>query len=384
MMTERKSDLDTVLRIAGHLAFLRDGALVCEDCPIASLGGRVYSASEMKEIRPDGRGRVTLFRDAETLFAPETIRSFEAKPLTLGHPPEGFLTPESWGRYAVGDVRNVHRGAGKYADCLMADLVIREQAAIQAVLDGTATELSCGFVSKAKDIGGGCGVEKGILGNHVALVDHGRCGALVAIRRDHKPTGGDMSIFKRDEEPAPETGATSADMTEILSGLSEKIEALAERIAALEAAAATPATDEETIPAAEEKPEEKQDDETSEAVTPEAVKAIVEEALAKDRADRKTDAAVVADAAALAPALSSETPDLARAALAEYGKTARGSAFLAAVGGLGAVKGDRAATALHNAVLFERLREREPLAVKIDAAPAPATDFFKRAKALWK
>lgn len=156
-----------------------EGFLLCRDVPIARTGRMLYADYEMPNVR--GRnGLVQIERDESVVFDPRTIASFEGKPVTDDHP-EGDVTPENWQQLAVGVVQNVRRGLGLYSDLLLADLLITEKNAIQAVRDGKR-EVSCGYDAEYEEIEPGRGRPTSITGNHVALVNRGRCGSRCSIQ----------------------------------------------------------------------------------------------------------------------------------------------------------------------------------------------------------
>lgn len=161
-----------------------EGFLLCRDVPIARTGEMVYGAGEVPvEARPDGLIIVT--RTPEEVFRDETMASFEGKPVTLGHPDE-FVGPASWNQLSVGTTFNVRRGTGIEDDFLFADLLITSQAAIDEVQQGLR-EVSCGYEADYEQTEPGRGVQRNIVGNHVALVERGRCGPRCAIGDEDMP-----------------------------------------------------------------------------------------------------------------------------------------------------------------------------------------------------
>lgn len=127
--------------------------------------------------------KVTITRDEEHVFAPETIASFEGKAITIRHP-EVFVGPDNWSELAKGVMQNVRRGDGDNKDDLLADLLITDKMAIGLVKNGLR-EVSCGYEADYEQTGEDKGKQKNIVGNHLALVDQGRAGSGYAIN-DHK------------------------------------------------------------------------------------------------------------------------------------------------------------------------------------------------------
>ena len=168
-----------------------EGFLVCSGVPIARTGEYEYYASEGMSpgIEPDASGRIISRREPEQVFAPAALASFEGKPVTLGHPDVDEVTPDDWRQYAVGHVTNVRRGQGDDADKVIADLVISDAAAIDAINRGLR-EVSCGYDVTVEQVEPGVERQTHIRGNHVALVQAGRAGSECAIR-DTKPEKND-------------------------------------------------------------------------------------------------------------------------------------------------------------------------------------------------
>ncbi|WP_175825760.1 DUF2213 domain-containing protein [Burkholderia multivorans] len=154
------------------------GFLVCHDVPIARTGEMLYGAGEVP-VEPGPDGIVRISRTPDEVFRPETIASFEGAAVTMDHP-DDFVGPSNWNDLAVGTVMNVRRGTGIEDDLLLADLMITNQGAIDEVRAGLR-EVSCGYEAGYEQVGPGRGVQREIIGNHVALVERGRCGPRCAI-----------------------------------------------------------------------------------------------------------------------------------------------------------------------------------------------------------
>jgi hypothetical protein len=162
-------------------ALTKEGFLVCQDVPIARTGQYTYGPDETPiPAGPDGV--VYIHRDEEEVFRPETIASFNGKPIVNDHPDDD-VNPESWRTLAMGTVMNVRRGLGALDDLLLADLFVTDAELIKAIQEGKR-ELSCGYDADYEELEGkpGHGRQLNIVGNHVALVDSGRCGSRCAIK----------------------------------------------------------------------------------------------------------------------------------------------------------------------------------------------------------
>lgn len=147
-----------------------EGYLLCRDVPISRVGSFEYSAAEVG--LPNIGHAVQVWRPEEQIFNPETIASFEAKPVVIGH--ARFADPDNWREIAVGTTQNVRRGEGDKSDFLLADLLLTDRKAIEAVETGELKEVSCGYDADTQETPEG--IEQiGIVGNHVALVVSARC-----------------------------------------------------------------------------------------------------------------------------------------------------------------------------------------------------------------
>lgn len=168
----------TVEQIGPHRERTPEGYLLCRDVPISRVGDFEYTPLEAG-IR-GVNGKVILTRSPEALFSPETIASFEGKPVVIGH--DTFADPSNWKDIAVGIVRNVRQGEGEERGLLLADLLLTDQKGIDLVESGELREVSCGYDAETIDDGGGRGHQEGIVGNHLALVSRARCGSVCSVR----------------------------------------------------------------------------------------------------------------------------------------------------------------------------------------------------------
>lgn len=172
----------TPSKLSENIALTPEGYLVCTGVSIGRTGEMEYAAGETPlEVGPDGR--VLISRDASELFKPEAIASFEGKSITIQHPKD-WVAPENWRELTHGMMKNVRRGDGETANDLLADVFITDVRAIELVKSGLR-EVSCGYEAEYIQTGIGRGVQKNIVGNHLALVQEGRAGSAYAIK-DHK------------------------------------------------------------------------------------------------------------------------------------------------------------------------------------------------------
>lgn len=151
-----------------------EGFLICRNVPIARTGEMVYLAREL-QLDGDPDRPVSVRREAQDVFDPQAMASFEGKPVTDGHPPEN-VGPENFSAYARGHIQNVRRD-GNY---LMADLYINDASLASDVRNRVKREVSCGYLCSYTSDGNGYRQGQ-IRGNHVAVVPRGRAGHEVAI-----------------------------------------------------------------------------------------------------------------------------------------------------------------------------------------------------------
>lgn len=414
--------------ISPNKALTKEGFLICRNAVIASIGAREYALSETNEVKPNAEGKVFIMRPSDVLFSDDTINSLEGKPVTLGHPPVDSVTGDNWKQYAVGSISHVRKGEGHTAGCLVADLMIFEPKAIEAVFNGVAKELSCGFKSNVIDQGGGIGIETNFIGNHVALVPQGKGGATCSLK-DSVITkeDTDMAFFKKDAAPAD----VNAQILQQLQAMSERLAALEKSAQAQSPAPATNADADGTkqpepnvqIPAPDadqqgNKPadtpaptpdDKKADDDMPPAapnplagIDPAVLGAAILQALTDAKADKKADvkpddkadackkdakpqtkldAAMIRDAADIAPSLAPTTPNLPYAAILEFAKSQQGKSFVDSFGDLS--KCDHAMV-LRACANFKRSMTQATLAtVKHDEAPKKAKSFVEQSAELW-
>lgn len=411
--------------ISPNKALTKEGFLICRNAVIASIGAREYAISETNEVKPNAEGKVFIMRPSDVLFSDDTINSLEGKPVTLGHPPVDSVTGDNWKQYAVGSISHVRKGEGHTAGCLVADLMIFEPKAIEAVFNGVAKELSCGFKSNVIDQGGGIGIETNFIGNHVALVPQGKGGATCSLK-DSVITkeDTDMAFFKKDAAPAD----VNAQILQQLQAMSERLAALEKSAQAQSPAPATNADEakqpetneaqtqtpapenkaaETPAPATEEKKAD--DDDMNVApnplagIDPAVLGAAILQALTDAKADKKADekadeckkeeakkdakpetkldAAMIRDAADIAPSLAPTTPNLPYAAILEFAKSQQGKSFVDSFGDLS--KCDHAMV-LRACANFKRSMTQATLAtVKHDEAPKKAKSFVEQSAELW-
>lgn len=173
----------TVGQIGPKRKLRPDGSLLCEDVPIARTGTQLYRPGEVPLEPPKRPGAAQVMyvtRDRAALFTPEALGSIVGAAITLGHPPVD-VTPANWSTLAKGFVLDAWQGEGDAADLMFADLVITDKGLIHKINVEGLREVSGGYDANYEQTGDGEGRQHGIVFNHLALVERGRCGPRCAI-----------------------------------------------------------------------------------------------------------------------------------------------------------------------------------------------------------
>lgn len=155
-----------------------EGFLVCHDVPIARTGYQDYIGREIG-LTDDAEAPVKVYRSPEEVFHPAAIASFEGKSVTNEHP-SSPVRPDNYQSHERGHVQSVRRGVGEDEDKLIADLIIKDPTLISQIETGKR-EVSCGYDCDYEPLDDGTYAQKNIRGNHVAVVTQGRAGPTVAI-----------------------------------------------------------------------------------------------------------------------------------------------------------------------------------------------------------
>lgn len=267
-MKFRDGNFLTSERLSPHKELTPEGYLLCRDVPISRVGTFDYTGADVSMNVPV----VHVERPADELFKPETIASFEGKPVVIGH--DTFADPETWKKISIGHVQNVRRGEGDESGLLLADLLVQDKKGIELIESGALSEISCGYDANFVQDGADSGHQVGIVGNHVALVNQGRCGPVCSIGDGfmNEPKSSWKTMLRRlfrdgdedkfnealdkvdvkDADPAPAPAEQPAPSPEDRIAALEKavgeLTAFVEKLQSAEAANETPekAADEET------------------------------------------------------------------------------------------------------------------------------------------
>ncbi len=183
-----------------------------------------------------------VYRPPDEVFDPASLASFAGKPVTLDHPP-AMVDSGNWKSFAVG-----HSGAAvaRDGDHLATDLVITDAPAVAKAEQGS--ELSNGYWADFDFTPGLTpdgepydAVQRNIRGNHIALVDQGRCGPSCAGVTAGSDAAATISADAAITTSAPVLDCSPGEAAVELSRLRSDIAAREGEIAALKARAAADA-----------------------------------------------------------------------------------------------------------------------------------------------
>lgn len=159
-------------KLSEHRYKTPEGYLICVDSVLARTGKQTYRRNEIFADSEDDR-LIEVDRKAEEVFSPETMASFENKPICVEHP-DVDVNSGNISEFAVGFVRDIHKGEYEGEPVMLGTLVITDAKTIEEIENGEHTDLSCGYDCDIEDCDSP--EQKHIRGNHIALCEHGRAG----------------------------------------------------------------------------------------------------------------------------------------------------------------------------------------------------------------
>lgn len=149
----------------------------------ARTGVQHYLAGELGLTDRSTGTKVGIYRPAEEVFAAASVATFAGVPVTNNHPP-AMLDTTNTKQYMVGFSGDVLTEDAGY---MVGNITLTDAAAIAAFNAGKK-ELSNGYRSDIDWTAGTApdgttydGIQRNIRGNHIAMVDAGRCGPACRI-----------------------------------------------------------------------------------------------------------------------------------------------------------------------------------------------------------
>lgn len=185
---------------------------------ISRTGIQVYdrNGKEFREYRPP-----------EEVFSADTIASFVSVPLTNDHPAGGALDAHNTKAYQCGTVEAPRQDGTR----TRARLLITDAKTVELLKAGK-TQLSCGYMCDLDETPGVSpegerydAVQRGIRGNHVALVDEARGGPELRVRMD--AAGAILDEVDKVEVTSPIPATTPKESEVIVDELKKALEAQA-------------------------------------------------------------------------------------------------------------------------------------------------------------
>jgi len=180
------------------------GFLVFDNSRLARVGIQEYRASELAPAfnHLDASAIVRIYRPPEEVFAKDALASIAGKPITIRH--HGMLDSKSISDVQVGHVGDSVEPDG---DFVKARTYVTSEDGVRAVERGLR-QLSVGWRFKV-DMQSGTtpkgeaydAIAREIRGNHVALVERGRCGSECRVHDE----------VRQPENKAPECACQGAE-----------------------------------------------------------------------------------------------------------------------------------------------------------------------------
>lgn len=284
-------------------SFDADGRMRVRDCVISVAEINPYYGKEIPgrdKLALDANTVYDLYRDPAELE--RAADSFNGLPLMIRHIAQTADEPRK--EYIGGSVFNARFSGGK----LLADLLVMDKQAIDYIQSGELADLSSSYRYTADmtpvEVNGrrAHGSMRNIEGNHVALVEDGRAtGAHVADSALSSQPGA-TNVDPNDNPNTPAAPAPgNADVGQVLLLLTQKLETIENRLAAVEGGKVpTPQSEAEvgipasTNTASDEQSEQDREDERKgeERAMDAAIKAAIDAAVTLER--EKAKAAAVA------------------------------------------------------------------------------------------
>lgn len=229
--------------ISEHITKKPNGGIICTCVPVARTGTQEYFAREL-QLDGDPERVIQVTREPDEVFSPAALASFEGCAVTDGHPPES-VTAENFSAYVRGHAQNVRRSG----DYVVADLHIDDASLASDVLNHVKREVSCGYLCTYAPAGGGY-TQKGILGNHIAIVPRGRAGGSVSIKDAAQEAGKGRKYMSKFTEAilsafgmAAKEAKTQEEVSALVATTATVLDADPSSAAAPEPAAAKPVSD---------------------------------------------------------------------------------------------------------------------------------------------
>ena len=246
-----------------------NGFLVHKNVPIARAGGYTYMGFEFGLKGPASKEPYNVYRPI-TSYTEELLEKFGGTVVTNDHPTDQ-VTPENFKKEVIGNIGDKVFLRGE--DVIAETITIRDAAAIKEIEENGKKELSIGFTAeydlKPVVIDGVeyDGIERILAINHISLVNEGKAGSQYRFNKVFQSNeGGDEMTttvmhngieLNTAEQIAQAYNAVSAELEELRKSTtnSDMINAIMERLNAMEEKMAEKAEDKKN----EDEPAKKED-----------------------------------------------------------------------------------------------------------------------------
>lgn len=208
-----------------------EGFLEISAARIGRSGIQEYSPLDLGMVDRDPTEVIRIFRPPEEVFKDESMKSFANKPVTNGHPSEK-VSSKNAKKVQVGFSSDKIWQDGIF---LNARLTITDSDTIRDIAAGKV-ELSNGYSSEVIFKDGVTpegeqfdAVQSDIMGNHIAIVERGRCGGPCRIDDKHNIEGIKMGTIVLNNVSYEITDQTKEAVNQVISDLQSANKAISEK-----------------------------------------------------------------------------------------------------------------------------------------------------------
>lgn len=220
--TATRSVVDVITLDGTKRETLANGMLRIRDCTLALADNvQTYLAGELGLTDRPASAIVRVYRPPEEVFAPDSMASFASVPVTDDHP-SGGVTADNADTVQRGWSAESVRQVG---DHMVSDLVISSRKLIDKIAAGKS-ELSNGYAMQLVWEAGTSpkgetydAIMRSITGNHIAVVDAGRCGGSCRVSDKAPPKVSDCCPSCQSASHNKEGGVSDQLKTTLVDGL---------------------------------------------------------------------------------------------------------------------------------------------------------------------
>ena len=173
----------TIDSLALRTQRMTDEGFLTAQVRLGRTGIQQYRAFELQDQTRKPDDIVLVYRPEEEVFSEDSIDSFDGKPVTNNHPPE-TVNIDNIKKYQIG---HVSKKVVKVGDFLQTELTITDKDVIKLIQKGKVEvsngygatyDFTAGITEKGEKYDA---IQRNIRGNHIAIVEAGRCGSECKI-----------------------------------------------------------------------------------------------------------------------------------------------------------------------------------------------------------